>query len=79
MPRTPRVVIPGYLYHIVQRGNNRQYVFQEENDYILYLKRIEEYRRKYNIDIFAYCLMGNHVHFIIRPPEINSLAKYREF
>jgi len=75
MPRTARVVIPGYLYHITQRGNNRQFVFQHNNDYILYLKRIEQYRQKYNLDIFAYCLMGNHVHFIIRPHDNNSLAR----
>jgi len=67
MPRTARIVLPGYVYHVTQRGNNRQYVFHEDNDFILYLKRVEEYRKKCRVDIFAFCLMGNHVHFIVRP------------
>jgi len=44
MPRRARVVYPGYLYHVTQRGNNRQYIFEDDNDYILYIKRVEEYR-----------------------------------
>ena len=48
MPRRAGVVCPGYLHHITQRGNNRQYVFQEDDDYILYLKRIEEWSRSFN-------------------------------
>ena len=75
MPRRARVVCPGYLHHITQRGNNRQYVFQEDDDYILYLKRIEEYRRKCGVEIYAYCLMGNHVHFIMKPYSKKSIAE----
>jgi len=75
MSRGARVVIPGHIYHVTQRGNNRQYIFDEEEDYILYLKRAEEYRIKFDLDIFAYCLMGNHVHFIIRPNRHDSLAR----
>ncbi|MCA9408438.1 MAG: transposase [Candidatus Omnitrophica bacterium] len=75
MPRRARVVLPGYLYHVTQRGNNRQYIFQDDNDYILYLKRVEEYRKKYTIDIYAYCLMGNHVHFILKPYTQDAMAK----
>lgn len=75
MPRAARVVHPGHLYHITQRGNNRQYIFNEDNDYVLYLKRIEEYRKKSKVDIYAFCLMGNHVHFILKPYRKDSLAK----
>jgi putative transposase len=75
MPRSARIIIPGYLHHITQRGNNRQRVFFEENDYILYLKRIEEYARKFQISIHAYCLMPNHVHFILEPEDKKSIGK----
>jgi putative transposase len=75
MARRARVVWPGYFYHVTQRGNNRQYIFKEENDYISYLKWVEEYRKKYEAKIYAYCLMGNHVHFIIEPLLKDSLEK----
>lgn len=75
MSRNPRVVLPGYLHHVTQRGNNCQYIFFDEDDYILYLKYIEEYRVKYRVNIYAYCLMGDHVHFIVKPLEHSSLAK----
>ena len=75
MSRQARVVCPGYIYHVTQRGNNRQYIFEKDEDYILYLKRIEEYRQKWDVDIFAYCIMGNHVHFILRPNTQEGLAK----
>lgn len=75
MPRRARIVWPGYLYHVTQRGNNRQYIFQKDDDYILYLKWVEEYRIKTETEIYAYCLMGNHVHFIVKPLKNDSLAK----
>jgi len=75
MPRRARVVYPGYLYHVTQRGNNRQYIFEDDNDYILYIKRVEEYRMKFNVDLFAYCLMGNHVHFVLRPHTKEAMAQ----
>ena len=75
MPRRARVVWPGYVYHVTQRGNNRQYIFKENDDYILYLKWVEEYRQKYKAEIYAYCLMGNHVHFILEPIKRDSLEK----
>ncbi|MBF0478532.1 MAG: transposase [Candidatus Omnitrophica bacterium] len=75
MSRKPRIVLPGYLYHVTQRGNNRGYIFADDNDFILYLKRIEEYRQKCKVEIYAYCLMGNHVHFILKPLERDSLSR----
>jgi putative transposase len=75
MPRRARVVYPGSVYHVTQRGNNRQYLFNEDNDYILYLKRVNEYSQKFKVDIYAYCIMGNHVHFIIKPKHHDSMSQ----
>lgn len=75
MARSARIIFPGYLYHVTQRGNNKQFIFNSDEDYILYLKYIEKYRQKSQVDIFAYCLMGNHVHFIVRPCSKDGLAK----
>ena len=41
----------------------------------MYLKRIEEYRQKYKVQIYAYCIMGNHVHFILSPQKEDSMAQ----
>lgn len=74
MPRTARIVIPGALHHITQRGNNGQTLFYDEQDFIVYLKYTERYRQKTAVDLFAYCLMSNHVHLLVEPPTRHSLA-----
>ena len=75
MPRIARVVVKDYPHHITQRGNYRQIVFTKDADYKFYLERLNEYHGKYNLSILAYCLMPNHVHFIVIPKNEDSLAK----
>jgi putative transposase len=75
MPRMGRLVIPGYLYHVTQRGNFRENVFESDIDRATYLRYIQESRETIEISIYAYCLMDNHVHFIVKPLTENSLAK----
>lgn len=75
MPRIARIVAEDYPHHITQRGNYSQKTFSNKEDYIAYLNWIKEYSRKFSLDIFAYCLMPNHVHFIATPRNQNSLAK----
>ena len=74
MPRQRRIVLPGYVYHITQRGNHKEAVFHENQDNAVYLKYLQTYREKYGLKIFAFCLMGNHVHFIASPLQVNSLS-----
>ena len=75
MPRIARAVAVGYPHHITQRGNYRQAVFESDEDYIRYLELLRLYCKKYSLKIWAYSLMGNHVHFIAVPIEPESLAK----
>lgn len=75
MSRTARLVVPNYIFHITQRGNYRQNIFQDDEDRLRYLSWIDEYSKKYNLSLFAYCLMDNHVHFIAIPRKEESLAK----
>jgi len=75
MPRTARIVIPDLPYHITQRGNYRQDVFEYDEDRLSYLSWIDDYSKKYKLSIIAYCLMDNHVHFIAIPRKEDSLAK----
>jgi putative transposase len=75
MPRQARIVIPKIPHHVTQRGNYRQGVFEEEGDYNLYCTWMGQYADTYGLDILAYCLMSNHVHFIVVPREAESLAR----
>ena len=75
MPRIARIVAPGHPYHVMQRGNYRQVVFRNDEDRSQYLFWVNEYSRKFHLSIWAYCLMDNHVHFIVQPREEASLAK----
>lgn len=75
MPRTAKLVVPNYVYHITQRRNYRQNIFQYDEDRLRYLSWIDEYGKKYNLLLFAYCLMDNHVHFIAIPRKEEFLAK----
>ncbi|MBI4746619.1 MAG: transposase [Deltaproteobacteria bacterium] len=75
MPRISRVVAVGHPHHITQRGNYRQPVFEDEDDFIQYLHWLKEYCLKYSLNIWAYCLMNNHVHFLAVPMKDDSLSK----
>jgi REP element-mobilizing transposase RayT len=65
MARLPRLVLPGYPYHVTQRGNRRQQVFLGDADYVLYRDLLAEAARRGGAQIWAYCLMPNHVHVIV--------------
>ncbi len=65
MARRPRLFASGLLYHVIVRGNQRQKTFRSGEDYQAYLERMESYRNKHRVRIFAYCLMPNHVHLLL--------------
>lgn len=75
MPRIARSVAVDYPHHVTQRGNNRATVFFDDEDHSFYLNTLKRYSQKYKLEIWAYCLMGNHVHLLAVPREETSLAK----
>ena len=75
MARIARVVVPGIPHHVVQRGNRRQPVFFRDADYELYVGLVSEWCRKYAVEVWAYCLMPNHVHLIAVPDTALGLAR----
>jgi putative transposase len=77
MARRPRVFAPGLLYHVIVRGNQRRKTFRFDRDYKAYLDRLERYRAKCDVRIYAYCLMPNHVHLLIETGTI-PLAKFMQ-
>ncbi|MDZ4383721.1 MAG: transposase [Thermodesulfovibrionia bacterium] len=75
MPRIARAVALEFPHHIIQRGNNREKVFINEEDKKKYLSLLKEYSGKWDAYILAYCLMSNHVHLLARPTRNESLYK----
>jgi len=75
MPRLARVVIPNIPYHITQRGNRRDDVFFDDEDREFYLQVLQEYAKKFSVEVWAYCLMTNHIHLIMRPSTEKGLQQ----
>lgn len=75
MARLARVVAPGYPHHITQRGNRRQQTFFEPSDYRFYLSLLREQCEKAQVQIWAYCLMPNHVHLVAVPATEDGLKE----
>lgn len=65
MPRKPRVISSTGIYHIILRSVNQHIIFEEDSDYQKFLYILSDCKTKYDIDIFAYCLMDNHIHLLL--------------
>lgn len=65
MARPLRIEVPGGLYHVIARGNERKAIFRDDADRRRYLDRITHYREKFAFQFLACCLMDNHVHLAI--------------
>lgn len=70
-----RLVFPGNPHHVTQRGNRRQRTFFTENDYQLYLALMSKWCQRCQVDVWAYCLMPNHVHLIAVPQTAGGLRQ----
>ena len=75
MARIARIVVPGMPHHITQRGNRRMKTFLREEDYGVYLALMKTWCAHHRIDIWAYCLMPNHVHLIAVPQTLDGLSR----
>ena len=75
MARVARVVVPGYPHHVTQRGNRRQRTFFSNADYLAYIDLLADAKADAEVEIWAYCLMPNHVHFVAVPSHKDSLAR----
>ena len=74
MPRVARVVVSGVPHHVTQRGNRGQDVFFSEEDRERYLAWLGEYAAQHRLKIWAYCLMSNHVHYVVVPKKASALG-----
>jgi REP element-mobilizing transposase RayT len=65
------------LYHVIARGNHRQPIFLDDGDYEAYLWRLAQYRNRYGLALYAYCLMPNHLHLLVQTSDV-PLAKFMQ-
>ncbi|MEA1871285.1 MAG: transposase, partial [Candidatus Bipolaricaulota bacterium] len=75
MARIARVVLPGIPHHVTQRGVRSLPVFFSDRDRTSYLSFLSKEGEKHGLRFLAWCLMTNHVHLIIVPQEMDSLAR----
>jgi putative transposase len=73
MTRLSRIVIPGVPHHVTQRGNRRLPTFFRAEDYAAYLEFLKEGCGKTGTEVWAYCLMPNHVHLLLVPQSEDGL------
>ena len=79
MPRLARLVVPDYPHHVTQRGARRQQTFFSSEDYRTYLSLLAEATLKSGVQVWAYCLMPNHVHLVVVPTTEDGLKNsFRE-
>ena len=76
MPRTTRTDVGGEIYYILNRANARVQIFDDDQDYQIFEKILNEAIEKFDMRLLAYCLMPNHWHLLVHPKQDGDLAKF---
>jgi putative transposase len=71
MSRAWRIEYAGALYHVLSRGNERRDIFIGDGDRLLFLDTVGKAADRFEVEVFAYVLMGNHYHLLLRTPRAN--------
>lgn len=81
MARRPRIHFAGAFYHVIARGNHRQKIFREDQDYRVYLRFLSEYKARGDFLLYAYTLMPTHIHLLIeaRETRLSQLMQTLQF
>ncbi len=66
MPRQARLKSESGVYHIIMRGINRKIIFKDSEDFLMFIYCLQKYKGKSGYEIYAYCLMNNHIHILIK-------------
>ena len=77
--RKNRELLEGAEYHVSARINRGEMVFRIREDRELFMSIIKRAKRKFNFLLKNFCIMGNHIHFIIKPEAGNSLSKIMQW
>ncbi len=75
MPRAARIYTGTGIFHILTRGNNKQWVFKDDTDFRAYKSMLKDIKAEQPFKLYHYCLMNNHVHLIIETNKDTELSK----
>lgn len=78
MPTGPRLLLPNVCYHIIMRGNQRQKVFFDNQDYKKYLLILRKYKKKHGFLLYGFCLMPNHIHLVGEPKQPTNMGRFMQ-
>ncbi len=78
MPRTARVQPGGVIFHVLNRGNNRDAIFSKDGDYAAFERVLAETAERVPVRILAYCLMPTHWHLLLRPRRDGELGRFMQ-
>ena len=78
MPRTARIAPGGMVFHVLNRANNRDPMFEEDEDYLAFLRVMRDTLEKKPMRILAFCLMPNHWHLLLWPERDNDLGNFMQ-
>ena len=77
MPGKARKKSESGIYHIILRGQNRQIIFEDDEDKENLLQTLEEGKRKSGFELYGYCLMGNHIHLLLA--KVKNVQQVQDF
>jgi len=75
MASVKRLYYQNAVYHVCIRGNNKQYILQEEEDKVIFLKSLEKFRTRFGFKLYGFVVMDNHVHLVIQTNSLVSISK----
>ena len=78
MPRAARVAPGGYVFHVLNRGNERRTIFESDGDYLAFLRVMAETAERVPLRILAWCLMPNHWHLLLWPKQDGELGQFMQ-
>ncbi len=78
MARPPRIWFPEALYHVIVRGNNREAIFLGDADRLAYLRMLRHASERYDCLVYAYVLMTNHTHLLVRTGATHGIARFMQ-
>ena len=78
MPRVARVAPGGYVFHVLNRGNERRTIFEADGDYLAFLRVMAETAERVPVRILAWCLMPNHWHLLLWPKRDGELGQFMQ-
>jgi len=79
MGKVPRVDIAEHYYHVLNRGNAKQQIFFDESDYRMFESVLLLGIKKFDIEVYAYCVMPNHFHFVLKTLSDGEMGRFMQW